>query len=104
MPEESGRWKSLGSMNAFDKYMLFIAIFGKTFVIVQIVKIILDRSSENVSFTAYVLYFITSLSWFIFGIYYKETIVTFSSLVGILGGLVALNVIMSYKEDKTDVF
>lgn len=97
-------WKSWKTMNAFDRYMLFIAIFGKTFLVVQIVKIILDGSSENVSFTAYILYFLTSLSWFIFGIYYRESIVTFSSLIGLTSGLVALNVIMAYKEDKTDLF
>ena len=97
-------WKTWNNMNSFDKYMLFIALFGKTFLILQIIKIIADDSSENVSFTAYVLYFITSLSWVIFGLYYRETIVTFSSLLGTVGGLVAMNVIIAYKQDKTNLF
>ena len=97
-------WKSWNDMNAFDKYMLFIALFGKTFLVIQIIKIILDESSENVSFTAYLLYFITSLSWAVFGLYYRETIVTLSSYVGMVGGLVAMNVVVAYKKDKSDIF
>ena len=97
-------WKTLDKMNGFDKYMLFIALFGKIFLVLQIIKIIVDDSSENVSFTAYVFYFITSLSWVIFGLYYRETIVTFSSMVGMVGGLAAMNVVMAYKQNKSDLF
>lgn len=97
-------WKSWTTMNSLDRYMLFIALFGKTFLVLQIIKIIADGSSENVSFTAYLLYFITSISWVVFGIYYRETIVTMSSLLGMVGGLVAMNVVMAYKTDKKNIF
>jgi uncharacterized protein with PQ loop repeat len=97
-------WKAWKDLNNLDKYMLFIALFGKLFLFVTIAKIIIDESSENVSFTAYVLYVITSLSWFIFGLYYKETLVTFSSLLGLAGGLLTMNIVVAYKENKTDLF
>ncbi len=96
-------WKTWGAMNMYDRYMLFIAIFGKTFLVLQIIKIVADSSSENVSFTAYVLYLITSVSWVVFGIYYRETIVTVSSFLGLVFGLVAANVVVIYKEDKGEL-
>ena len=96
-------WKTIRNMNMLDRYMVFIALFGKTFLILQISKIVREGSSDNVSFAAYLLYFITSFSWLIFGIYYKETIVATSSLFGIIGGLSAMSVIMLYKTDKLDL-
>jgi uncharacterized protein with PQ loop repeat len=97
-------WKSWKDMNSFDKYMLCVALFGRTFLILQIIKIITDGSSDNVSFTAYLVYFITSLSWLIFGIYYRQTILTLSSFIGMVGGLLSLNIIMAYKSDKNSLF
>ena len=97
-------WKGLNNMNGLDKYMLFVAIFGKAFLVLQVIKIIIDQSSENVSFMAYILYFVTSISWMMFGIYYQETIVTISSFIGTVFSLVSLMVVLLYKKDKSDVF
>jgi len=97
-------WKNLGNMNPIDKYMLFMAIFGKAFLVLQIIKIIVDKSSESVSFIAYVLYFVVSISWILFGVHYQETIVTTSSFIGLVFSLVAMIVVLLYKDNKSDIF
>lgn len=104
MALEHTGWKSWRDMNALDKYMMFLAFFGKCFLVLQIIKIITDNSSESVSFSAYLLYFITNLSWFVFGVFYKDVIVTTSALLGVFGGLIAMNIVVAYKEKKYIIF
>ena len=96
-------WKRWTSLNGYDKYMLFVGLAGKTFLVLQIAAMIVNHSSKNVSFTSYLVYFLTSLSWLIFGIMYQDTIITVSSFVGIIGALVAMNTVIIYKEDKSDI-
>ena len=104
MTVDNEQWKGLQDMNALDKYMLFIALFGKTFLIIQIVKIFMDKSADNVSYTAFLLYFVTSLSWILFGLYYRETIVLTSAIAGSVGSLVAMGVIMAFKSNRKYIF
>ena len=97
-------WKGLHDLTALDRYTLFIAIFGKAFLVLQIIKIISDRSSDNVSFMAYLLYFVTSISWVLYGVYYEETMITTSAFLGTTLSLLALVVILLYREKKTDIW
>ena len=100
----TSHWKTAIDFHSYDQYMLFIAIAGKAFLFTQIAKIIQNENSENVSFFSYLIYFITSFSWLLFGLLHKETIVTVSSSIGIFGGLMAMVTILYYKDDKTDIF
>lgn len=97
-------WKNHKMMNSYDKYMICIAIVSKVFLVLQIAKIIADESSQNVSFSAYLVYFISSVSWLVFGIMYKESIVVISAYIGVLGSLVAMIIVVAYKKDKGDLF
>ena len=83
--------------------MVLVSLIGKTYLLIQVAAIIKNRSSENVSFLAYVFYLISSASWTIFGIFYEDTILTVAGLLGIFAALVLLNIIYLYKEDKSDL-
>jgi uncharacterized protein with PQ loop repeat len=92
------------ALNSYDKYMFFVGIVGKTFLILQIYTIIRNQSSENVSFLSYLIYFLTSLSWLIFAVMNQNLVITVSSFVGIICSLTAMNTVVMYKQDKSDIF
>ena len=96
-------WKTWGMMSSYDKYMLFVSVFSKTFLILQILAMIKNMSSEDVSFTSYILYFVASVSWLVFGMIYKQTIITLSAFLGIIGGLIAMDLVIIYKNDKSNI-
>jgi|EP01047_Picozoa_sp_COSAG01_P008377 uncharacterized protein with PQ loop repeat len=96
-------WAHWSDLPGYDRYMLFVGVLGKAFVFIQIITILLNQSSENVSFSAYLVYFLTSLSWLFFGILTKNTVVTASGYVGIVAALVAMNIVIIYKENKSDI-
>lgn len=96
-------WPTWSTMSAYDRYMLFIALVGKTFLILQVATVMINGSSENVSFTSYLVYFLTSLSWLVFGLLEKSTVITVSSFFGIIAALVAMNTVIIYKTDKSDI-
>lgn len=96
-------FKHWRQMSGFDRAMLFIAVLGKTFLILQIIKIFLNNASTDVSFLAYVVYTLTSLAWLIFGLIYRDTVVVVSSFIGIVGGLFAMDTIVIFKEDKGNI-
>lgn len=96
-------WKTWSSWEIYDKYMLFISVFGKAFLVFQIVSIVINSSSQDASFLSYVLYLITSLSWLVFGLIQKNTIIVISSYVGLIGALIAMNFVIAYKENKNDI-
>ena len=96
-------WKRWGELSGYDKYMLVIGLVGKTFLVLQIATMILNESSENVSLTSYMVYFLTSLSWLVFGLLYQDIIVSVSSYIGIVGALFAMNTVVILKQNKSDI-
>lgn len=88
-------WNTTLSM--YDKYMLFVALAGKAFLVLQIATVVNNQSSTNVSFASYVVFLLSSLSWLVFGVLNRSTVVTASAFVGIIGSLVALNVVAFYR-------
>jgi uncharacterized protein with PQ loop repeat len=97
-------WKSSVDMDPFDLYMVAIAIFGKTFLLLQIVKVISGESSKNVSATSYLVYFIVSVSWLVFSMQKRETVVFISSVMGIILSLIALCVIGVYRVEGQSIW
>ena len=97
------KWKTFNMMNQYDKYMFFVSIFSKAFLVAQITTILINKSSEDASFLSYVLYVLGSISWLIFGFMYKNTIITLSAFLGIIGGLIAMDLVIIYKKDKTNI-
>lgn len=94
-------WATWPYLTNYDRYMLFIGIFGKTFLALQIAAMIKNKSSENVSFFSYIVYFVVSLSWLYFGIAHKDTVVVVSSLTAIVFALVAMNIVAVYRDSKS---
>ena len=96
-------WDRWNTMTTYDRYMLFVVLVSRVFIVIQIITIIINGSSENVSFTAYYLLLLGSVSWLFFGIFQKSLIVTVSAFLGVLGAITSLNVIVMYKPNKTDI-
>ena len=100
----SYEWTPINWKNRYELYMLFIAVFGKAFVLVQSAKILETKNSENVSFLAYIIYLIVNISWFFFGLKKKEFVIIISSLTGIVVAGIILTVIIKYKENKYNLW
>ena len=98
LEKDSKQWQSLSTMKGYDIYMLVIATFGKIFLVFQIIRIILNQSSTNVSLMAHVTYFIGILSWLVYGYLSKNTIVTVSSVFGLVLVTILLILIILYAE------
>ena len=104
IPTTSKEWTAIDWRNGYDIYMLFIAVFGKAFVVVQTAKILNTKESDSVSLMAYLIYYIVNVSWFFFGLKKKEVVIILSSLTGMLVAGIILTVIVSYKTKKSDIW
>ena len=98
------RWRGIAELSNYELYMTAISIFGKAFVFLQIAKMVDTGSSSSVSFSAYVVYLVTSVSWLYFGLLRRDTVITVSGFIGLVTSLIALNTVVFYREDKGDLF
>jgi uncharacterized protein with PQ loop repeat len=96
-------WKVWNTMTGYDKYMLFVGLVGQLFLVLQIATMIKNKSSENVSFSSYLILSITTLSWLVFALLNKDTIITVSSMFALVGSLTALNIVVIYKKSKSNL-
>ena len=97
------QWETATQMDSYTKIMLALAVLGRAFLILQIATIISNGSSEDASFTSYLLLFIISLAWLAYGIKLKQTVMVTSSFIGTVFSMIAMFVTVGYKQDKTNL-
>jgi uncharacterized protein with PQ loop repeat len=79
-------------------FMVFIIIFGSSFLFFQANKIYQSKSTEGVSTIAYLIYLFSSIGWLFYSFYNFDYILIFSSVLGILGSIIILLLIYKYKK------
>lgn len=82
----------------YQKYMLFIGIFGQLMFFLQGVKIFQNQSAADVSIGGFSLGFITVFSWLIYGILVRDKVLIISNLFAVIGaGFVILGILIHGK-------
>lgn len=83
-------------MAYYEKYMLFVGVFGQLLYYIQAVKIFLLGSAEGVSVLAFLLGFISVSSWLVYGYLINNKILVISNLIAVFGALLVLAGIFIY--------
>lgn len=99
----TGPWESWGQMTSYSRTMLIVAVLSRLFLVLQISVIIGNNSSEDASFTSYLIFFIASLFWVAYGVIAKNTVLVTSSYIGTIGSLIAMTIVVMYKENKANL-
>ncbi len=71
--------------NFFKTYMAWVVNLGQSMHYIQAYKIYTNRSSENISLTAYIIGLILLLHWLIYGIIIKDKVIISAETLGIIG-------------------
>lgn len=96
-------WETWDDMHPYSRTMLLIAVISKLFLVLQISVIIANGSSDNTSFSSYLILFIASLFWLLYGLHNENTILVTASYIGTLGSLIAMIVVVLYKRNKSNL-
>ena len=86
--------------NGYEVYMLIIGVLGKLFIFLQFGTMIREQASKDVSVSSYLVYILSSISWFLLGVLYRDMVLTVSGMFGVVSGFLALITAIYYKENK----
>jgi len=81
----------------YDRYMIFVALFGAIFIYLQAITILKNKSSENVSLPSHIVFLIVSLSWMAYGILWADWVVAVSGMIASIGAIFALVATIAYR-------
>lgn len=76
----------------FHYWMVFVALFGSSFIYFQAAAMIRNESSENVSLVAMITLLIVTLSWLAYGVLWHDRILIASGVIATAGAILALTV------------
>ena len=84
-------------LSYYRLWMLYIITwFNNLFIYIQLITIILDKNSEGVSFDAYIILLLSSISWFVYGFLLKDFVLIVSNVIKLIGVVALLVVIPKY--------
>ena len=74
----------------FQRYMIFIAVFGSLYLYIQAFKIITTGVTAGISQLAFIITLISGSAWFTYSFVVKDPVIRVSSTLGIIGSLLIL--------------
>ena len=80
----------------YQKYMLFIGVMGHSIFILQAIKILLNKSANDVSLIGFILSTISVASWLVYGMLIKDKVLIYVNLVGLTSAIICVSVILIY--------
>lgn len=84
----------------FQKYMVFLAIFGSVYLYIQAYKIYRTKETAGVSELAYIFILISSIVWLIYGMVVNDKVIKASAISAIIGSLLVLFLILKYRDEE----
>jgi len=80
----------------FEKYMFIVGLLGQLVFYLQAYEIFYKQNAGDVSFIAFLFGFFSVLSWLIYGIVIKNSILIFANTFAVIGALAVLTAILMY--------
>jgi MtN3 and saliva related transmembrane protein len=81
----------------YEKYMFLIGGSGSLIFYLQAIKIFREQSAAAVSLLAFIVGFISVVSWMIYGILIKNRVLFISNILATIGAFLVIVGILIYK-------
>jgi uncharacterized protein with PQ loop repeat len=81
----------------YKKYMFFIGAVGHAVFVLQTYKILVTKSSHDVSLEGFIIYFISVASWLFYGYLVHDKILVRASLFGFVAAVICIATIIMYR-------
>lgn len=80
----------------FERYMFVIGTLGQLVFYIQAFEIFKNENAGEVSFVAFLFGFFSVLSWLVYGILIKNSVLIFVNTFAVIGALSVLTAILIY--------
>lgn len=81
----------------YKKYMFFIGLIGHSVFVLQTYKILVTKSSHDVSLEGFLIYGISVASWLLYGYMVHDKILTRVNLFGFVAAIICIATIIMYR-------
>ncbi|MBP9765399.1 hypothetical protein KBD08_03625 [Candidatus Babeliales bacterium] len=84
-------------LDLYQKYMVVMGTMGQLIYYFQAYQIWTTQSCSDVSFFGFLIAFISTASWAVYGFILKNKVLAFAQTVGFIGSLWCLIMILMYR-------
>lgn len=81
----------------YERYMIFIGVFGQGVFYSQFYTILQNKSAQDVSLFGFTCGFISVFSWLVYGLMLRDKPLIIANTIATLGALLVLMAILIYQ-------